>query len=55
MTIEFIRGIRRNYGDSVVELRKATENLTLLFSPQKYVLLTHAKGKGWEDSFSVLS
>jgi len=27
--IEFIREIRRNYGDSVVELRKATEELTI--------------------------
>lgn len=27
--IEFIREIRRSYGDSVVELRKATENLTI--------------------------
>lgn len=27
--VEFIREIRRKYGDSVVELRRATENLTI--------------------------
>jgi len=27
--IEFISEIRKNYGDSVVELRKATEKLTI--------------------------
>ena len=27
--IEFISEIRKNYGDSVVELRKATETLTI--------------------------
>ncbi len=27
--IKFISEIRRNYGDSVVELRKATEKLTI--------------------------